>query len=95
MKHALLGRKQSAKISTKIHLFDNCNNKIVHCNCNPAGIYLLKVSSRNTRARCEICSKLTIKISERRQWCRSGIVIVNFKHISHLALVFVLLTLNM
>ena len=25
---------------------------------NPAGIYLLKVNNRNTRARCEICSKL-------------------------------------
>ena len=33
---------------------------------NPAGIYLLKVSNRNTRARCETCSKLTIKIPERR-----------------------------
>ena len=26
----------------------------------PAGIYLLKVNKRNTRTRCEICSKLTI-----------------------------------
>ena len=25
----------------------------------PAGIYLLKVNNRNTRTRCEICSKLT------------------------------------
>ena len=25
----------------------------------PAGIYLLKVNNKNTRARCEICSKLT------------------------------------
>ena len=32
-----------------------------------AGIYLLKVSNRNTGTRCEICSKLTIKIPERRQ----------------------------
>ena len=32
----------------------------------PAGIYLLKVSNRNTRTRCEICSKLTIKAPERR-----------------------------
>ena len=28
---------------------------------NLAGIYLFKVSNRNTRTRCEICSKLTIK----------------------------------
>ena len=37
------------------------NNKIY-----PAGIYLLKVNNRNTRTRCEICSKLTIKTPERR-----------------------------
>ena len=26
----------------------------------PAGIYLIKVNNRNTRARCEICSKLKL-----------------------------------
>ena len=41
-----------------------------------------KVNNRNTRTRCEICSKLTIKIPERRQWRRSGIFVVNFEHIS-------------
>ena len=60
-----------------------------------ASIYLLKLSNRNTRARCEICSKLTIKTPERHQWHRSGVFIVNFEHISHLVLVFLLLTLNM
>ena len=66
---------------------------LLHSTLNiPADIYLLKVNNRNTRARCEICSKLTIKIPERR---RSGIFIVNFDHISHLALLFPLLTLNM
>ena len=35
----------------------------------PAGIYLLKVNNRNTRTRCEICSKLTIKTPERTFWC--------------------------
>ena len=33
----------------------------------PASIYLFKVNNRNTRKRCEICSKLTIKTLERRQ----------------------------
>ena len=61
---------------------------------NPAGIYLLKVNNRNTRTRCEICSKLTINTPERRHWRRSGVFIVNFEHISHLVLVFLLLTLN-
>ena len=61
----------------------------------PAGIYLLKVNNRNFRTRCKICSKLTIKTPERRQWRRSGVFVVNFEHIPHLALVFLLLTLNM
>ena len=30
----------------------------------PTGIYLLKVSSRNTRTKSEICSKVTIKTPE-------------------------------
>ena len=54
--------------------------------------YLLKVNKRNTRTRCEIWSKLTIKIPERCHWSRFGIFIINFEHISHLALVFLLLT---
>ena len=54
----------------------------------PDGIYQLKVNNRNTSlTRCEICSKLTIKS------CRSGFFIRNFEHISHLVLVFLLLTL--
>ena len=60
----------------------------------PAGIYLFKVKNRNARVRCEICSKLTINTPERRQWRRSGVFIVNFEHISHLLLVFLLLTLS-
>ena len=47
------------------------------CACNatdyiectrPAGNYLLKFNNRNSRTRCEICSKLTIKTVEQRQW---------------------------
>ena len=33
-----------------------------------AGIYLLKVNHRNIKTRCEICSKLTIKTPEQRQY---------------------------
>ena len=33
---------------------------------NAANIYLFKVNNRNTRKRCEICSKSTIKTPERR-----------------------------
>ena len=55
----------------------------------PANIYMFKVDNRITRKSCEICSKLTIKTPE-----RLGVFIVNFEHISHLFLVFLLLTLS-
>ena len=38
---------------------------------------------------------MTIKTPERRHWHRSVVFIVNFEHILHLVLVFLLLTLNM
>ena len=57
-------------------------------------IYLFKANNRNTRKRCEICSKLTIKTPEQRQRRCSGVFIVNFERILHLFLVFLLLTLN-
>ena len=31
---------------------------------------MFKVNNKSTRTRCEICSKLTMKIAERRQWRR-------------------------
>ena len=43
----------------------------------PACVCLLKVDNRNTRIRCEICSKLTIKAAERRHWHHSVVFIVN------------------
>ena len=52
---------------------------------------MLKATKRNTRTRFEICSKLTIKTPE--FLINVFIVfIVNFEHISHLVLVFLLLT---
>ena len=50
---------------------------------NPANIYLFKVNNRNTRKRCEIRSKLTIKTPQRH-----SVFIVNFKHILPLFLLF-------
>ena len=61
----------------------------------PAGIYLLRVNNRNTRTSLKYIQNLTIKTQKRRQRRRSGVFIVNFKHISYLVLVFLLLTLNM
>ena len=66
--------------------------KMIHS--NPADNHMFKVSNRNTKPSCEICSKLTIKTSERRHWRRSGFFIINFEHISHLVLMFLLLTLR-
>ena len=40
---------------------------LLTCSTFPATIYLLKVNNRN-RTRCEICSELTIKTPELRQW---------------------------
>ena len=51
--------------------------------CLSVGIYLFKVSHGNTRAMCNICSKLTIKTPERRHLRRPDAFIVNFEHISH------------
>ena len=48
---------------------------ITHCP-NPNDTYLLKVSKKNAWRRCEICSKLTIKTPERRQWYLSVVFIV-------------------
>ena len=71
-------------MSVIIHF--KCDN----CECN----YRLKVNNRNTKTRCEICSKFKIKTPERRHCRRSGVFIVNFEYISHLVLVFLLLTLG-
>ena len=57
-------------------------------------VHLFKVNKKHTRKMCEICSKLTIKTSERCQWRYSVSSIVNFEQISHFVLVFLLLILN-
>ena len=54
------------------------------------GIYPFKINNENI-TRCEICSKLTIKTLEGRQWHHSGVFIVNFGQISHIILGFPLM----
>ena len=49
------------------------------------------MNNKNTRKKCELCSKLTIKTPE---LVVVNFFIVNFEHISHLFLVFLLLALN-
>ena len=48
---------------------------------------MFKVNHKNTRT-------TTIKAPEQRRRRRSGVFIVNFEHISHLFLVYLLLTLK-
>ena len=48
---------------------------------NSANIYLIKVNNKNTRKRCEICSKLTIKTPERNQW-RQYVSMVDFEQVN-------------
>ena len=79
--------------NTRVAFMVHYNIRVL-TNSIPADNYMFKVNNRNTRTRCEICSKLTIKTPEGRHWRRSGVFSVNFEHILHLALVFLLLTLN-
>ena len=50
----------------------------------PAKIYLFKINM----------FKVNNKDTSTTSWRRSGVFILNFEHISHLFLVFLLLTLN-
>ena len=65
MKKKALVTKKIRKGGTKLYIITSCkviiNEVIIN---NPANIYLFKVNNKNTRKRCEICSKLTIKTSK-------------------------------
>ena len=54
---------------------------------------MLKVNSKNTKKRCEIWLKLTLKTPERRQWFRSGVFIINFEQV-HVCFDSVVITLE-
>ena len=58
----------------------------------PSCIYFFKVDNRNTKKRCELFPKLTIKTQNNVNDVR--VFIVNFQFISHIFLVFLLLTLK-
>ena len=60
----------------------------------PAETYLFKVNYGKTRNMRGISLELTIKTPEWRLWICFGAFIVNFEQISHIALTFLLLTLN-
>ena len=50
---------------------------------------MFKVKSKNTRSSCGICSKLTIKTSERRHWRSGALFTVKFESLSSLLCVFI------
>ena len=52
----------------KFRVTFQCCRNILNCN-KAANIYLLKVNNSNTRKRCEIRPKPTIKTSERLHFC--------------------------
>ena len=60
----------------------------------PANVYLFKVKNKNTRKSREIRSKLTLETPKWRQRHCFLVLIVNFEYISHLCLLFVLLTVS-
>ena len=60
---------------------------------NSASTYLFKINNRSTRTKCEICSKLTIKTTERRQW-RQWCLYCQLLTIVKIVLVFLLLALR-
>ena len=67
-------------------------NQLIWKRSYPTDIYLLKVNDRNTRKRCEICSKLTIKAPDTiwflycSLWTHfttcSSVFIVNFEQVN-------------
>ena len=97
LKPAILMKKSSQEmvLGSALNFSEHFYERPVCGGCINLGFHdehlLLQINNRNTRKRCEICSKLTIKTPERR---RSGVFIANFELISHLFLVLLLLTLN-
>ena len=89
--------RQSQKSRPSLELypiqFFSIDNWLLSKKC-PPNSYLFKVNNTKIRKKFDICSKFTIKTIEWRHWRRSCVFIVNFEHISHLSLLFLLLTLN-
>ena len=83
---------QFLHILAKVHFFSTVVKKLQFIKILPSPD--LPANNRNTRTRCELCSKLTIKTPKPCHEHRFGVFIVNFEHNSHIALVFLLLTLN-
>ena len=53
-----------------------------HFSILPLGIYMFKVNNRNTRTRCEICSKLTKIIVNFEHFTLRSSVFINFEQVN-------------
>ena len=60
---------------SKKYMANSTDKKVI-----PANIYLFEVNNRNTRKRCEICSKLTITLNIFDTF--SSISILDFEQVS-------------
>ena len=58
-------------------------------------IYLFQVNNRNTRTRCKICSKLTIKPPEWHNWFYSGVFIFNSEQILYFFFTVIVITFQL
>ena len=77
-KMKLCAPAEESKEKSFILELPNASQLLIQLNPDPVDNYMFKVNNRNTRTRCGICSKLTIKTPERRS----------------IILVYLLLTLN-
>ena len=60
--------RQDVHLLTRNKLLKVLYVRLYSENSHPAGNYMFEVNNKNTKRKCEICSKLTIKTTEQCQW---------------------------
>ena len=63
--------------SNRFTVEEQCYETLHTFKLSLVGICLFKTNNRNTRTRCEICSKLTVKASEERYTAVNDIILVS------------------
>ena len=101
-KNAQFLQGKSPETLQKLSISTNFIHQEIRYNFNTHAVVILSqpaftcsmLTIETLEQRYEICSKLTTKKPKRHQWRHSDAFMVNFEHISQLALVPLLLTLN-